>query len=103
MRCAELVWQLAHCAYPPLRLLLGGYAVESVRDRLRCVTEEIEDWRFLRFGEGGGEEGGGSGIGGGGGDGGGEGGEGGEGEGEGGEGGEGEGEGGEEDEGEAAG
>lgn len=23
--------------------------MESVRDRLRCVTEEIEDWRFLSF------------------------------------------------------
>ena len=52
VRCAELVWQLAHCRYPPLRLLLGTYAVDSVRDRLRCVTEEIEDWKFLSFGEG---------------------------------------------------
>lgn len=51
-RSAELVWQLAHCRYPPLRLLLGAYAVDSVRDRLRCVTEEIEDWKGLRFGEG---------------------------------------------------
>ena len=25
--------------------------MESVRDRLRCVTEEIEDWRFLSFRE----------------------------------------------------
>ena len=53
VRSAELVWQLAHCAYPPLRLLLGEYAVESVRDRLKCVTEEIEDWKFLGFAEGG--------------------------------------------------
>ncbi|KAL9060759.1 MAG: hypothetical protein Q9162_000463 [Coniocarpon cinnabarinum] len=49
IRVAELVWQLAHCSYPPLRLLLGNYAVESIRDRLKCVTEEIEDWKFLSF------------------------------------------------------
>ena len=49
VKAAELVWQLGHCRYPPLRLLLGSFAVESVRDRLRCVTEEIEDWRFLSF------------------------------------------------------
>ena len=49
IRCAELVWQLAHCSYPPLRLLLGNFAVESIRDRLKCVTEEIEDWKFLSF------------------------------------------------------
>ncbi|KAF1809286.1 NAD(P)-binding protein [Eremomyces bilateralis CBS 781.70] len=49
VKSAELVWQLGHCSYPPLRLLLGGFAVESVRDRLRCVTEEIEDWKHLNF------------------------------------------------------
>ena len=49
VKAAELVWQLGHCTFPPLRLLLGSFAVESVRDRLRCVTEEIEDWRFLSF------------------------------------------------------
>lgn len=49
VKAAELVWQLGHCSYPPLRLLLGRFAVESIRDRLRCVTEEIEDWRFLSF------------------------------------------------------
>lgn len=49
VRSAELVWQLAHCSYPPLRLILGTYAVESIRDRLKCVTEEIEDWKFLSF------------------------------------------------------
>src|SRR5436190_2899213 len=26
VKCAELIWQLAHCSYPPLRLLLGTYA-----------------------------------------------------------------------------
>ena len=49
VKAAELVWQLGHCSYPPLRLLLGSFAVESVRDRLRCVTEEIEDWKWLCF------------------------------------------------------
>ncbi|KAI4107816.1 MAG: hypothetical protein LQ339_002426 [Xanthoria mediterranea] len=48
-RCAEVIWQLGHCAYPPLRLLLGAFAVESMRDRLRCVIEEIEEWRWLGF------------------------------------------------------
>lgn len=41
VRSAELVWQLAHCSYPPLRLLLGNYAVDSIRDRLRCIIEEV--------------------------------------------------------------
>lgn len=27
--------------------------MESVRDRLRCVIEEIEDWKHLSFPEGG--------------------------------------------------
>lgn len=49
VRSAELIWQLAHSSYPPLRLLLGNYAVESIRDRLRSVTEEIEDWKHLNF------------------------------------------------------
>ena len=48
-KAAELVWQLGHCSYPPLRLLLGTYAVESVRDRLKSVIEEIEDWKYLHF------------------------------------------------------
>lgn len=49
VKSAELVWQLGHCKYPPLRLLLGSYAVESVRDRLRSIIEEIEDWKHLSF------------------------------------------------------
>ncbi|MCJ1311601.1 hypothetical protein MMC25_005274 [Agyrium rufum] len=49
VKAAELVWQLAHCSFPPLRLLLGSYAVESVRDRFRSIIEEIEDWKFLSF------------------------------------------------------
>lgn len=49
VKSAELIWQLGHCRYPPLRLLLGTYAVESVRDRLRSVIEEIEDWKHLHF------------------------------------------------------
>jgi NAD(P)-dependent dehydrogenase (short-subunit alcohol dehydrogenase family) len=48
-KCAELVWQLGHCSYPPLRLLLGSYAVESARDRLKSVIEELEDWKHLHF------------------------------------------------------
>lgn len=49
VKSAEVVWQLGHCKYPPLRLLLGSYAVESIRDRLRSIIEEIEDWRHLSF------------------------------------------------------
>jgi NAD(P)-dependent dehydrogenase (short-subunit alcohol dehydrogenase family) len=49
VKSAELCWQLAHCKYPPLRLLLGTYAVESIRDRMRSVIEEIEDWKHLSF------------------------------------------------------
>jgi NAD(P)-dependent dehydrogenase (short-subunit alcohol dehydrogenase family) len=49
VRSAELIWQLGHCSYPPLRLLLGTYAVESIRDRLKSVLEEIEDWKHLHF------------------------------------------------------
>lgn len=48
-KAAELVWQLGHCSFPPLRLLLGSYAVDSIRDRLKSVTEEIEDWKHLYF------------------------------------------------------
>ncbi|KAF2005515.1 NAD(P)-binding protein [Amniculicola lignicola CBS 123094] len=49
VKSAELIWQLGHCSYPPLRLLLGSYAVDSIRDRLRSVIEEIEDWKHLHF------------------------------------------------------
>lgn len=49
VKSAELVWQLGHCRFPPLRLLLGSYAVESIRDRLRSIIEEIEDWKHLSF------------------------------------------------------
>ena len=49
VKSAELVWQLGHCQFPPLRLLLGSYAVESVRDRLKTIIEEIEDWKYLNF------------------------------------------------------
>ena len=41
VKSAELVWQLGHCRFPPLRLLLGSYAVESIRDRLRSIIEEV--------------------------------------------------------------
>ena len=66
VKVAELVWQLAHCSYPPLRLILGTFAVESVRDRLKGITEEIEDWKHLNYPTGeevGGEEGEGEGEG----------------------------------------
>jgi len=48
-KAAELIWQLGHCSFPPLRLLLGTFAVESIRDRLRSIMEEIEDWKHLSF------------------------------------------------------
>lgn len=49
VKAAELVWQLGHCSFPPLRLLLGSYAVKSIRDRSKCILEEIEDWKHLSF------------------------------------------------------
>ncbi|POS87978.1 hypothetical protein EPUL_000231 [Erysiphe pulchra] len=49
MKCSDLVWQLGHCGYPPFRLSLGSYAIESVRDRLRSLVEETEDWTNLHF------------------------------------------------------
>ena len=49
IKSAELIWQLGHCSFPPLRLLLGSYAVESIRDRMRSIIEEIEDWKHLSF------------------------------------------------------
>ncbi|KAH8431263.1 SDR family oxidoreductase [Aspergillus melleus] len=52
VKAANLVWQLGHCSYPPLRLILGTYAVESIRDRLKCIIEEIEDWKYLSFPQG---------------------------------------------------
>lgn len=36
--------------------------MESVRDRLRCVIEEIEDWKHLGFGAEENEEGGAPGV-----------------------------------------
>ena len=49
VKSAELVWQLAHCRYPPLRLVLGAFAIDSIRDRMRSIIEEIEDWKHLSF------------------------------------------------------
>lgn len=49
IKSAELIWQLGHCSFPPLRFFLGRYAVESIRDRLRSIIEEIEDWKHLGF------------------------------------------------------
>ncbi|KKK25561.1 hypothetical protein AOCH_006571 [Aspergillus ochraceoroseus] len=67
VKAAYLVWQLGHCSYPPLRLVLGTYAVESIRDRLKCIIEEIEDWKYLSFPTGDPQTSGGGGGGGGGG------------------------------------
>ncbi|KAH8149889.1 uncharacterized protein LAJ45_06041 [Morchella importuna] len=49
VRCAEIVWELAHCVHPPLRLFIGNHAVEAIRDRLRSTIEEIEDWKHLNY------------------------------------------------------
>ncbi|KHJ34218.1 putative short chain dehydrogenase reductase family protein [Erysiphe necator] len=49
MKCSDLAWQLGHCSYPPFRLSLGSYAIECVRDRLRSLVEETEDWTNLHF------------------------------------------------------
>lgn len=49
LKAAELIWQLGHCSYPPLRFLIGSFAVESIRDRLKSIIEEIEDWKELHF------------------------------------------------------
>ena len=49
VKSAELVWQLGHCSYPPLRLLLGTFAVDSIRDRLNSIIVEIEDWKHLNY------------------------------------------------------
>lgn len=47
VKISKMVWELGHCRNPPLRLLLGSHAVESIRDRLRNTIEEIEDWKHL--------------------------------------------------------
>lgn len=49
LKAAELIWQLGHCSYPPLRFLIGSFAVECIRDRLKNIIEEIEDWKELHF------------------------------------------------------
>jgi short-subunit dehydrogenase len=41
VKISKMVWELGHCKYPPLRLLLGSHAVESIRDRLRNTIEEV--------------------------------------------------------------
>jgi len=41
VRIAKMVWELGHCRLPPLRLLLGSHAVDSIRDRLRSTIEEV--------------------------------------------------------------
>lgn len=46
-KIASIVWELGHCSFPPMRLLLGTHAVDSLRDRLRAIIEEVEDWKYL--------------------------------------------------------
>ncbi|KAK9358150.1 hypothetical protein V1504DRAFT_442363 [Lipomyces starkeyi] len=46
-KIGEIIWELAHSGNPPMRLLLGSEAVESMRDKLRQTIEEVEDWKFL--------------------------------------------------------
>ncbi|CUS11902.1 unnamed protein product [Tuber aestivum] len=41
IRIAEITWELGHSTHPPLRLFLGGHAVEAIRDRLRSTIEEV--------------------------------------------------------------
>ena len=48
-KVAEIVWQLGHCGSPPMRLCLGGFAVETSRERLRGVIEEVDEWKWLNF------------------------------------------------------
>ncbi|KAK9461565.1 uncharacterized protein V1516DRAFT_672376 [Lipomyces oligophaga] len=50
-KIAEIVWELAHCKNPPMRLLMGSESVENMRDKLRQDVEEIEDWKFLFTGD----------------------------------------------------
>ncbi|KAG0644073.1 hypothetical protein HOY80DRAFT_1007059 [Tuber brumale] len=47
IRIAEITWELGHSAHPPLRLFLGGHAVEAVRDRLRSTIEEVSSYLLL--------------------------------------------------------
>ncbi|KAF8471901.1 hypothetical protein BDZ91DRAFT_631178, partial [Kalaharituber pfeilii] len=49
VKIADIMWELAHCGHPPLRLLMGSHAVETNRDRLRAIIEEVEEWKHLNF------------------------------------------------------
>lgn len=44
---AYTVGELVHCAAPPLRLPFGKEALKMVRERVRGLVEEIEDWKYL--------------------------------------------------------
>lgn len=44
---AYTIGELAHCGAPPLRLPFGKHALKMVRDRVRGLVEEIEDWKYL--------------------------------------------------------
>ncbi|KAK9474108.1 uncharacterized protein V1510DRAFT_412446 [Dipodascopsis tothii] len=50
-KIADIVFEVAHCGNPPLRVLLGSEAVESMQDKLRQAVEEVEDWKFMFTGE----------------------------------------------------
>ncbi|KAK9248228.1 hypothetical protein V1506DRAFT_529335 [Lipomyces tetrasporus] len=50
-KIGEIIWELAHSKNPPLRLLLGSEAVETMREKLRQTIEEVEDWKFLFTGD----------------------------------------------------
>ncbi|KAJ8101420.1 hypothetical protein POJ06DRAFT_251459 [Lipomyces tetrasporus] len=50
-KIGEIIWELAHSNNPPLRLLLGSEAVETMREKLRQTIEEVEDWKFLFTGD----------------------------------------------------
>lgn len=47
VKVASIIWEIGHCKSPPLRLLLGSCGVLGMKDKLRGMAEEIEDWKFL--------------------------------------------------------
>lgn len=47
VKVASIIWEIGHCQNPPLRLLMGSAGVLGMKDKLRGMAEEIEDWKFL--------------------------------------------------------
>lgn len=47
IKVASIIWEIGHCQNPPLRLLLGSAGIMGMKDKLRGMAEEIEDWKFL--------------------------------------------------------